>query len=141
MLLFIGQMKIYNYEASFDFSSISDVFGYITVNKCLKILGNDPNFGIKWANNLYEKNYGTMSLLVSYGYSMDDIVLDLKRRDSKILTKENAEQFLNQMAEFEISFKDLQFYFLESVTELDDSWYYDFQPSLFIDFDNNSLYS
>ncbi|HFI0151188.1 TPA: DUF2625 family protein [Streptococcus suis] len=59
-------LNIYNYEASFDFSSISDVFGYITVNKCLKILGNDSNFGIKWANNIYEKNYGTASLLVAY---------------------------------------------------------------------------
>ena len=81
------------------------------------------------------------SNLVSYGYSMDNLILDSKRRHTKILTKENAGQFLNQMVEFEISSKDLQFYFLESVTELDDSWYYDFQPSLFIDFDNNSLYS
>lgn len=81
------------------------------------------------------------SNLVSYGYNIEEISFDSKRRDTKILVKENAEKFLNQMVEFEVSSTDLQFYLLESVNELDDSWYYDFQPSLFIDFDNNSLYS
>lgn len=49
-----------------DVSSISNIFDYITVNKYLKILGNDTNFGIKWANGIYEKYYGATSLLVAY---------------------------------------------------------------------------
>lgn len=81
------------------------------------------------------------SNLVSYGYNIEDISFDSKRRNTKILVKENAKNFLDQMVEFEVSSTDLQFYLLESVDELDDSWYYDFQPSLFIDFDNKSLYS
>lgn len=80
-------------------------------------------------------------LVKRYGYNIEDISIDQKRIDSKILVKENVEKFLNQMVEFEVSSKDLQFYLLESIDELDNSWYYDFQPSLFIDFDNNTLYS
>lgn len=81
------------------------------------------------------------SHLAHYGYNLEEISIDSKRKDTKILVKENAEKFLKQMAEFEVSSKDLQFYLLESIDELDDSWYYDFQPSLYIDFDNSSLYS
>lgn len=81
------------------------------------------------------------SYLVQYGYSIEGLSIDSKRSDSKVLVKENAENFLKQMTDFEVSSEDLQSYLLESIDELDDSWYYDFQPSLFIDFDNNSLYS
>lgn len=49
-----------------DVSSVSNRFSYIIVNNYLKILGNDTRFGIKWANEIYEKYYGATSLLVAY---------------------------------------------------------------------------
>ena len=55
-----------NCEDTFDVNSISEIFGYITINRYLKILGNDPDFGLKWANNIYGKSYDKTSLLVAY---------------------------------------------------------------------------
>ncbi|MHC3597463.1 DUF2625 family protein [Streptococcus suis] len=55
-----------NCEDTFDVNSISEIFGYITINRYLKILGNDPNFGLKWANNIYGKSCDKTSLLVAY---------------------------------------------------------------------------
>ncbi|HFI0817451.1 TPA: DUF2625 family protein, partial [Streptococcus suis] len=55
-----------NCEDTFDVNSISEIFGYITINRYLKILGNDPNFGLKWANNIYGNSYDKTSLLVAY---------------------------------------------------------------------------
>lgn len=55
-----------NCENTFDVNSISEIFGYITINRYLKILGNDPNFGLKWANNIYGKSCDKTSLLVAY---------------------------------------------------------------------------
>ncbi|MEW4353452.1 hypothetical protein AB1I63_00905 [Streptococcus pneumoniae] len=81
------------------------------------------------------------SRLAQYGYNIESLSIDSKRSDSKVLVKENAGNFLEKMTEFEVSSEDLQTYLLESIDELEDSWYYDFQPSLFIDFDDNRLYS
>ncbi|MFC3927616.1 DUF2625 family protein [Streptococcus caprae] len=59
-------LNISKHRDVWDISSISNIFGYIIVNKYLKILGNDENFGIKWANGIYEKYYDANSLLVAY---------------------------------------------------------------------------
>ncbi|MBS4769971.1 DUF2625 family protein [Carnobacteriaceae bacterium zg-ZUI240] len=59
-------LNINIYEDIWNVNNISNIFKYITINKYLKILGNDTNFGIKWANDIYSKRYGVESLLVAY---------------------------------------------------------------------------
>lgn len=59
-------INITNNDDIWTVHNISNIFKYIIVNKYLKILGNDTNFGIKWANSIYAKSYGTQSLLVAY---------------------------------------------------------------------------
>lgn len=75
------------------------------------------------------------------GYHSQDIPINSKRRDTMVLVKENAELFLKQLVDAQMKTEDLRELLLTSVDEVDDSWYYDFQPSLYIDFDANQLYS
>lgn len=58
-----------------------------------------------------------------------------------VLDTENASEFLELIAPNKVSADKLKCSLLENRTELDDTWKYDYRPSLYINFDKKILYS
>ncbi len=74
------------------------------------------------------------------GYEIENFIDDT-RKDLLVLSSNNAGQFLREIEKCKFTTNDLRQFLEESINSNDDSWKYDFQPSLYVDFDTQRLFS
>lgn len=74
------------------------------------------------------------------GFHIEEYIDDI-RKDTLILNSDNAKIFLEKIKAYQIDSKKLRELLEKSKTPDDDSWYYDFRPGLYVDFDSCKLFS
>lgn len=75
------------------------------------------------------------------GFEIKEEYLDERRQDLLILDSHNINIFLERISEHKISTNELREFLIAGRATEDDSWLYEFRPSLYLDFDNHKLYS
>ncbi|WP_430597815.1 hypothetical protein [Enterococcus sp. AZ177] len=75
------------------------------------------------------------------GYSIDINYIDKSRKNNLVLDTPNASNFLNLIKENKATVEELRKFLLNSKNNVDDSWKYDYRPSLYVDFDKKIFYS
>ncbi|MBL1230389.1 hypothetical protein IW492_14235 [Enterococcus sp. BWB1-3] len=75
------------------------------------------------------------------GYSINIDYIDESRKNNLVLDTSNALDFLNLIQENEATVEELRESLLKSKSDVDDSWKYDYRPSLYVNFDKKILYS
>lgn len=74
------------------------------------------------------------------GFDVEEYIAEV-RKDILILNSDNAKIFLSRIKKYEIEAKELRELLEKSRESNDDSWYYDFRPSLYVNFDSHKLFS
>lgn len=77
----------------------------------------------------------------SRGYNVNIDYIDDSRKNNLILDTSNALEFLNFIKQNKVTVEELRNSLLENKNTEDDSWKYDYRPSLYVDFDKKKLYS
>lgn len=67
--------------------------------------------------------------------------MDESRKNLLILDSKNVSMFLERISECEIFTNELRKPLIKNREVEDDSWIYEFRPSLYVNFDNHKLYS
>ncbi|WP_088816164.1 MULTISPECIES: hypothetical protein [Listeria] len=75
------------------------------------------------------------------GYSINTDYIDESRKNNLVLDTSNALEFLNLIKENKTTVEELRESLSKSKSNIDDSWKYDYRPSLYVDFDKKILYS
>lgn len=75
------------------------------------------------------------------GFEIDVENIDDKRKGMIILDTENAAEFLKRIEINKVTSSELHSALLANRTQLDDTWQYDYRPSLYINFDKKNFYS
>lgn len=75
------------------------------------------------------------------GYSINTDYIDESRKNNLVLDYSNASDFLNLIKENKVTVEELRDSLLKSKNDVDDSWKYDYRPSLYVDFEKKILYS
>lgn len=75
------------------------------------------------------------------GFEVKKEYIDESRKDLLILDACNVNIFLERVEIYKISTEKLRSLLMQNRTDDDDSWVYDFRPSLYVDFDTRKLYS
>ena len=66
------------------------------------------------------------------GVPVKEEYIDENRKNILILNTENAKFFLNRIKKYKISSRKLRVLLQQSINSNDDSWFYDFRPSLYV---------
>ena len=74
------------------------------------------------------------------GYKISLEYIDDSRKEILMLDTDNINLFKERISEYEVTTDTLRKY-LEKEKELNEEWYYDLSPSLYINFDKKVLYS
>lgn len=75
------------------------------------------------------------------GYSINTDYIDESRKNNLVLDTSNVLNFLNLIKENQATVEELRESLLKKKSDTDDSWKYDYRPSLYVDFDKKVLYS
>lgn len=75
------------------------------------------------------------------GFEIKEEYLDESRQNLLILDSHNINIFLDRISEHKISTNELRRFLIAGRDTEEDSWMYEFRPSLYVDFDNCKLYS
>lgn len=75
------------------------------------------------------------------GFEVKEEYIDENRKDILILNTENAKIFLERIEKYKTSAERLRVFLQQSRKSNDDSWYYDFRSSLYVNFDTCKLFS
>lgn len=75
------------------------------------------------------------------GFEIKEEYIDESRQNLLILDSQNISVFLEKISEHKISTNELRKLLIKSREAGDDSWMYQFRPSLYVNFDNHKLYS
>lgn len=75
------------------------------------------------------------------GIEVNREYIDDRRKDFIILDTNNAAEFLNLILINKVISEELKYNLLANKTELDDTWKYDYRPSLYVNFDEKIFYS
>lgn len=67
--------------------------------------------------------------------------IDNRRKNTIILDTENVSEFLTLIATNKVTANELNYNLLANITEIDDTWKFNYRPSLYINFDKKILYS
>ncbi|SEJ42816.1 hypothetical protein SAMN04488127_1730 [Bhargavaea ginsengi] len=82
-----------------------------------------------------------IKLFREQGYEIKEEYIDDERQELLLLDTSNADDFLSRMSKYKVTTQKLKSLLESSISQEDDSWRYDYNPSLFIDFDRKVLYS
>ena len=75
------------------------------------------------------------------GFEIKEEYLDESRQNLLILDSHNINIFLERISEHKISTNELRRLLIAGRATEDDSWLYEFRPSLYVNFDNRKLFS
>ncbi len=75
------------------------------------------------------------------GFEIKEEYLDESRQNLLILDSQNASLFLERISKRKISTNELREFLIADMAIGNESWLYEFRPSLYVDFDNHKLYS
>mgnify|MGYP006959863023 CR=1 FL=1 len=75
------------------------------------------------------------------GYNVNIDYIDGSRKNNLVLDTSNFLEFLNLIKQNKATVEELRKSLLKNKSDIDDSWKYDYRPSLYIDFDKKILYS
>lgn len=74
------------------------------------------------------------------GFDIEEYIDDV-RKDTLIMNSDNVSTFLKRIEIYKIESECLRELLEKRRASNDDSWCYDFSPSLYVDFDSNKLFS
>lgn len=74
------------------------------------------------------------------GFDIEEYIDEI-RKDALILNSDNASIFMQRVEKYKIESEQLRELLEKNRILKDDSWRYDFYPSLYVNFDTNKLYS
>lgn len=74
------------------------------------------------------------------GYNINLNYLDEARKELLLIDTNNIDEFKRRIQEFKVETEELKEYLIKARTK-NTEWCYDLSPSLYIDFDNKTLYS
>lgn len=86
----------------------------------------------------YQKRMG---MAKAAGYEVNEDYIDEERKGILILDSDNVELFLDRIKNRKVDAEWLRTYLIQSRDPEDDSWIYDFRPSLYVNFDTHELFS
>ena len=75
------------------------------------------------------------------GFEVKEEYIDEARKEILILNSSNAKTFLKRIEKLKIESMQLRKLLQKARNLNDDSWIYDFRPSLYVDFDSRKLFS
>lgn len=75
------------------------------------------------------------------GFETKEEYIDDERKGLLVLNSDNANTFLERIKNYKIEAEQLRELLLQSKDPMDDSWQYDFRPSLYVNFDSCKLFS
>ena len=75
------------------------------------------------------------------GFEIKNEYIDDRRKNLFILDTNTATEFLGRIDQDKVTTDDLQEGLLLFKNEIEDDWFFDYRPSLYIDFDKKILYS
>lgn len=75
------------------------------------------------------------------GFEVKEEYIDEARKEILILNSSNAKIFLKRIEKLKVESMQLRKLLQKAKNSNDDSWIYDFRPSLYVDFDSRKLFS
>ncbi len=75
------------------------------------------------------------------GFDIKEECIDNERQGLLILNSDNANIFLERIENYKFEAEQLRELLIQSKTPTDDTWQFDFRPSLYVNFDTHQLFS